>query len=111
MVLIKIAQQLHGHCTCKRAIRHLGVIPRTAQDAHFVLHLHHHHCVVVRVCFAQMLHQRRKRVLVRSLGLGAESAQDIHGTAVLDYAWKALRILLHPHRLITGHSVLPRSQP
>src|SRR5580693_8026825 len=100
MMLVEITQKLPGHWSCKRAIRHIGVIARAAKHAHFVLHLHHHHCVVVRVRFAQMLHQRRKGALVRSLGLGAESAQDIYGTAVLDYAWEALRILLHPYRLI-----------
>ena len=51
---LEILRELGGNGGGECVVGCVGVIARVAQHAHFVLHLHHHHGVVVAVHLLQM---------------------------------------------------------
>src|SRR5208337_5680120 len=111
---LKIIGQLWGHGGGKGLVGSGGVVASVAENADFVLNLHHDDRVVAAVDLAKVLHNRGEGPRVRvacGIGIAGNGAKNTGFVVAQHDARKAFGVLLDPNRRVAGQTVLPGSQP
>ena len=88
------------------------MVPRVAEHADLVLHLHRQDGVLLAVHLADVAHQGGEGPRVAVTSGVAKGGNDVQGLAgAVFYPREALRVGLDPGRLVGGFAVLPASEP
>ena len=110
-MLLQVIHQLFRHGRCKSLVGRFRPVARVSQHAHFVLHLHHQHGMLV-IGFPDVPHQGAKGARIRVPAGVAERAQQLNALTAFDLdPREPFVVLLDPERRVARQTVLPTAKP